>query len=193
MLETVRVAFCLDQLDQLDHAVFDDLRRLRADILHVDRTVHDVGALCVRQLHQELCTEGRRQHRKDIGDRLRVLLEHEATDESRIGILQAIPDRGLVGLEGRAAAQQSVHFFRCQALFENAFDSAGVIHEACTFGEQVLEFIDQLQKLVRRNFAQRLRGCNDCLQLALGKKFQQLASNPLAHRKKDGGGLFSLG
>ena len=121
-----------------------------------------------------------------------MFAQQELADEFRLGFLQAVPDRRFIGLEGRATAKKAVHLFRGEALFENALDCLGIVHEARSLGEQVFEFGDYLGKLIGRNDTQGLGRGNDHLQFVLREKFQQLAGDALAHGKKHRGRLVGL-
>ncbi|MNS27243.1 hypothetical protein D3C72_591870 [compost metagenome] len=121
-----------------------------------------------------------------------MLAQQEFADEFRLRFLQAIPDRRFIGLEGCTTAEKAVHLLRCQALFENALDGLGIVHQTRSFGEQVLELGYDLCKLIGRNDAQGLGRGNDHLQFVLGEKLQQLAGDALAHGKKHRGRLVGL-
>ncbi|MNE65637.1 hypothetical protein D3C80_1611350 [compost metagenome] len=96
----------------------------------------------------------------------------ELADELGAGILKLVPNGCFVSLECGSAAEQTIDLFRCQAFFKNTFNRLGVVHQACAFGEQILEFAHDGRKFIRWNNAKGLCGGNNELQFILRKKFK---------------------
>ena len=93
-----------------------------------------------------------------------MFAQQELADEGRVAIAEAIPYGGFICLEGRAAAEKTVHFVRRQAFLEDALDGPGVVHEASAFGEEVFELADEAESssggIARRAWAEAMIVCN---------------------------------
>ena len=85
-----------------------------------------------------------------------------------------------------AAPQKAIDFVGCKSFLKNAFHYLGIVHQAGTLAEQVLEFVDQFDEFLRLDGAQVLSILDDFLQFLVFEEFQQFAGYRFPHGQQHG-------